>query len=271
MKRSFKLLCALFLLISLSSLLAVALAQSDPHSLTISEIAVHPEEQGVRLNITLQNNGDADIDEFGIALAFFDDDDYRLYGYDNTLDGYKEEVCNWYYTPEEPILPGETYLTEDVFSNYGGAATVAVAVRYYHKTDQYYILLPESNWNWTAPGYEAADSGAGSAYYVDPPNGVYDVIGDVSLGYSYYLLDDFNAAYYGKNQGGEWISKISPGSPAMEAGLQVGDLVLFIDGVKPTENEYAVEYGMAAILGGEKVEWVYERDGVIYTTRVSLP
>lgn len=270
MKSSLRFFLALTLILCLCSLLAVGFAQDDPEGLVLTKIEFHQQDQDIVMNLTLQNNSDAAIDEFGIAIIFWDSDGYQLFGYDSTQEGYNEEICNWYYTPQNPIQPGAQYATEDVFSGYAGTADLGVAIRYYHKVDQFYVLIPESEWNWGYAGYEPTEA-TGRTYYVNPPSAVYDVIGDFDLGYYYYLLDDYNAYYYDMNQGGEWITRVSPGTPAMEAGLIAGDLVLFIDGVKPTENMYAAEYGMAAIVSGEKVDFVYERDGVIYTTRIKTP
>lgn len=269
MKRTMKTMFALFLLLSLCSIAVAASAAADPEALSISNITVVQDADSIVLRITLNNTGTTAIDEFGVALAFVDENGYRVFGYPDTQDGYYDEICNWYYTPQTPIAPGAAYGTEDVFSNYAGTTEIAVAIRYYHLLDAEYVMLPESEWQWIWPGYEAQSGTMSREYYVEPGDDLYTAIGDFNLGYRYSLLDDFNAAYYGKNQGGEWITQIEPGSSAEAAGLQVGDLVIFVDGVKPTENLYAVEYAMAAISAGETVDWVYERDGVIYVTRVS--
>lgn len=268
MKRALKTVFVLFLLLSLCSILGAASAAADPEALTISNITVLQDDDDVVLQMTFHNTGETAIDEFGVALAFLDENGYQIFGYPATQDGYYDEICNWYYNPETPIAAGGSYDTEDVFANYVGTTEIGVAIRYYHLLDGGYVLLPESEWQWIFPHYEALSGTMNREYYLEPDYSLYDSIGDFSLGYRYYLLDDFNAYYYGKNQGGEWITQIEPGSSADRAGLQVGDLVLFVNAVKPTENLYAVEYGMAAIAAGETVDWVYERDGVIYVTRV---
>ena len=247
-----------------------ASAQADPDALQITKIDVSTEGE-LTLEVTLSNTGTVAIDEFGLALAFLNADGEQIYGYEATLEGYTPEVCNWYYTPENAIEAGGTFLTHDVFTDYAGTSTVAVAIRYYHIVDGDYIMLPESEWFWAFPGYETDGYPADRPYYTGPSADVYTSIEGFSLGYNYYLLDDYNAAYYGKNQGGEWIYNVDADSPAAKAGLQVGDLLLFADGVKPTENLYAVEYAMSAIMNGETVDWVYERDGVVYVTRVDKP
>jgi len=273
MNRSLKFLLSLLLLIGLCSIFPAAFADSDPDALQIVTMTVTPDPDTVTLNITLHNTGSVAIDEFGLALAFFDENGDRMYGYDNSMDGYAEEICNWYYTPNEAIAAGEDFLTEDVFADYPGAETIAAAIRYYHPADGNYVLIPESEWVWAFPGYETYYQTDNRSYYLSPPDSLYsgtdyDYFGDF---YNYYMLDDYNAAYYGKNQGGEWITKVDEASPAAAAGLQVGDLILFVDGVKPTENRYAVDYAMAAITNGEKVDWVFERDGCVYVTRIDNP
>ena len=248
-----------------------AFAASDPNALQISQIEVTQEAGSILLHMTLDNTGNAGIDEFAVALAFFDADGNRIFGYDSTLEGFTDEICNWYYTPEETIPAGDSYLTEDVFSNYEGTVIIGAAIRYYHIEGGTYVLLPESGWQWVYPDTQAERGDLPRTYYNSPADSLYDTLEDFSLGYTYYLLDDYNAFYYGKNQGGEWITQIDTGSPAAEAGLTVGDLILSAGGIKPTENLYAVEYAMADVVAGEAVDWEYERDGVVYVTRIQTP
>ena len=269
MKRMIKSVFALILLLALCLPLVSASAAADPEALIITNITVLHDASNVVLQMTFKNSGANAIDEFGIALAFVDENGYQLFGYADTIDGYYDEICNWYYQPDTPIASGGVYETEDVFSGYPQTTEIAVAIRYYHMANVGYVLLPESQWQWIWPGYESLSGTLNREYYTEPSSELYAAIGDYGVGYYYYLLDDFNAYYYGKNQGGEWITQVSPGSPAALAGLQADDLVLFVDGVKPTENMYAVDYATAALLAGEKVDWVYERDGVIYVTRIT--
>ena len=101
MKRLCKIVCALFLLIGLCSALVVVSAQTDPDALGIKEISIVHDLEDTVLRMTFQNAGNAGIDEFAIALAFWDDNGMRVFEYADTLEGYRDEVCNWYYTPEE--------------------------------------------------------------------------------------------------------------------------------------------------------------------------
>lgn len=276
MKRTVRMIVAIFLLVGLCAapLLAAALTVprqpelTDPEAFRIDSLSIAQESTGLVLRMTFRNDGARDIDEFGVAIAFVDPDGLQVYANDKTLDGYTGEVSNWYYTAEIPA--GDAYRTEDSFSGYTGVAEAVVAIRYYHKTGAEYILIPESDWVWKWSGDGSESDIRGRSYYTEPASTVYDLCETVNLGYLYYLLDDYNAAYYGKNQGGEWISEVAPDSLAEAAGLIPGDLVLFVDGVKPTQNVYAVEYALAAIAGGETVEWVYERDGLIRVTQMPV-
>jgi hypothetical protein len=268
MKRSIQFVFALVLLLSLCAALTPALALSDPEALVIQSITVTADGDIVVLQTSLNNAGSEPIDKFALALAFLDESGYQLFGYADTLDGYADEVCNWYYEPNTAIASGGTYYTRDEFSNYQGTTQIAVAIRYYHIQDGDYILIPESQWQWIYPGAEDQSGTLNRDFYTSPPNYLYDVIGDYEPGYHYSLLDDYNAYYYGKSEGGEWITAVTPGSPADNAGLLPGDLLLTVDRVKLTENRYGVEYAMAKIMSGETVDWVYERDGVTYVARL---
>lgn len=268
MKRSLPLVFALVLLLSFCAALTPVYAQAAPEALAIKDVEVSADGDNTVMRLEIYNDGDAAIDSFALALAFVNENGYQIYGYENTLAGYADEVCNWLYEPETAIAPGGTFYTEDVFFQYAGTAQIAVAVRYYHVLDADYIRIPESQWQWIWPGSQSETGAQPRAYYTSPPDSFYEAIADFELGYRYYLLDDYNAYYYGKNQGGEWIASVLPGSPAAAAGLQAGDLILFVDAVKPTEDMYAVDYAMEKIVAGVSVDWVYERDGVIYVTRI---
>jgi len=257
------------LLVGLCTLSLAASAQTDPLALQITKMQFTQSTDGLAFNVTLENSGSAAIDEFGLAVAFFDENGDRIYGYANTLEGVTSEVAYWYYLPENPIeANGDTFLTTDVFADYATASTASVAVRYYHPVDGDYIMIPESDWQWQLPDSIESNGINVPSYYMSPPDSLYDTIGDYNPGYNYYLLDDYNAAFYGKTEGGEWITNVDEGSPAALAGLVVGDLIISVDGIKPTENNYAVEYAMAKIVSGETVDWVYERDGVLSTVNL---
>ncbi|MBE0601447.1 MAG: hypothetical protein IH607_06630, partial [Firmicutes bacterium] len=223
MKRLIQLVVALVLLVSVCAVLTPVFALSDPDALSVNAVSVYAEGDNIVLEMEIYNAGDAAIDAFAVALAFLDRDGYQLYGYDNTLTGFAEEICNWRYDPESPIGPGETFYTKDVFTNYAGTAEIAVAVRYYHVQEGETIRIPESEWQWIWPGEQAGNTATARAYYMMPSDTVYDAIGTYEVGYRYYLLDDFNAYYYDKNQGGEWITSVLPDSSADNAGLEAGD------------------------------------------------
>ena len=217
MNRFFKLLVSLLVLVSMCSALLAAYAQNDPLALQITEMEAMQTSDSLTLHVTLKNTGSTAIDEYGLALAFLNQDGSRFYAYESTIDGYANEICNWYYTPDGAIEAGDTYLTEDVFTDYADAATVAAAIRYYLPADGDYISIPESDWQWQLPGFIGYDTRYVPSYYLPPLSSVYDTIGDYSLGYNYYLLDDYNAQYYGKSEGGEWIVSIQDGSSAAYA------------------------------------------------------
>lgn len=244
--------------------------QADPDALQTTSVTIAKGSKGLILRMEFANVGESNITEFGVAFAFVGKDKARTFAYPFTLEDYKNEICYWIYEPTEAIKPGETYNTEDVFAELADVSEVAVAIRYYGKEDGTYINIPESQWI----GYSSKEGPYGEvqnrSYYTDPDQATYEQANKVNIGYHYYLLDDYNAEYYGYSQGGEWIDEIDIGALADQAGLLVGDVVLSMDGMKLTENVYAVTYGMAKIAAGESVELVYEREGTTNTVTLSL-
>jgi hypothetical protein len=259
----------LLLTVFLLSTLAAASAEADPAAYRVTSAKISRTTENLVLRMELLNSGETGIGEFGLALAFYDQNGERFYAYANTLEGYKDEVSDWYYTPSETIKAGDTYGTEDSFAAYLNASRVDVAIRYYQKESGEYVNIPESQWIWySTQGGVVADNPSQS-YYLDPSSDLYSATADINIGYGYYLLDNYNAAFYGYKQGGEWITEVDVGSLADTAGLKAGDLVLTVDGVKPTEDYYAVDYAMAKIAKGESVDWVYVRDGVESTVSLA--
>jgi hypothetical protein len=246
------------------------LEPSDPDAFQATSAKVSKGSKALVLRMVFTNAGDVGILEFGVALAFSDKNKERVFAFPNTPEGYIDEVCYWVYTPDEVIPPGETYRTEDSFADYLSAATVDVAIRYYEKENGEFVNIPESEWLWFRSGVGFLNENPDRSYYLDPDAAVFELSDTVSLGYHYYLLDEYNTAFYGHSQGGEWIDEVEIGSLAETAGLMAGDLILAADGVKTTENVFAVNYAMARIAEGNSVELTYERDGSIHTLSLSL-
>jgi hypothetical protein len=261
----------LLLTVFLASTLAAASAQGDPAAYRVTSAKISRTTDALVLRMELLNSGDTGIGEFGLALAFYDKNGERFYALGNTQEGYLEEVSYWYYAPSETIQAGATYKTEDSFAAYLDASRVDIAIRYYQRQSGEYVNIPESQWIWYSTEGGVVVDYPSQSYYLDPSSDLYSVIADVNIGYEYYLLDDYNAAFYGYKQGGEWITEVEVGSIADTVGLKAGDLVLSVDGVKPTEDYYAVEYAMAKIAKGKSIDWVYERDGSESTVSLSLP
>jgi len=278
MKRGIGKLTIILLLISvfLSSTLVCANAASsqtalpDPDALQTQSVKLSRASKELVVRMVFSNAGDTGITEFGLALAFYDKNDKRMFALPNTLDGYVDDVCYWYYTPDDVIKPGKEYNTEDSFAGYLNAGKLDVAIRYYRLASGEYVNIPESSWVWFSTDGGIVDNTPNRTFYADPDASIFDLSGKVQIGYHYYLLDDYNASFYSHSQGGEWLTEIEVGSMADSAGLMVGDLVVAVDGVKPTENTFAVEYAMAKIAQGESTTWEFERDGIIHTVDLAL-
>jgi len=245
-------------------------ALSDPDVLQTQSVKISRASKDLIVRMVFSNAGETGISEFGLALAFYDKNSERMFALPNTLDGYVDDVCYWYYTPDEVIKSGEEYNTKDSFSGYLNAGKLDVAVRYYRKESGEYVNIPESSWVWFSTDGGIVNNIPNRTFYSDPDPAIFDLSDSVHLGYHYYLLDDYNASLYSHSQGGEWLTEIEIGSLADTAGLMVGDLVITVDGIKPTENSFAVEYAMAKIAKGESITWEYERDGSIRTVELAL-
>ena len=249
----------------------VALAASaDPDALQIASIKLSKNATDLIVRMEFTNDGDADITEFGISLAFYDGADERIFAQPLTMQGYIDDISSWYYTPDTAIGTGTAYKTEDSFTGYLKTTRLDVAIRYYQKASGESVFIPESEWNWYSSNGDVVKVSQKRAFYDEPEQAVFDQTKNVTLGYHYYLLDNYNAPSYAFSEGGEWIDEIDIGSLADTGGLMVGDLVISADGVKPTENLYAVEYAMVKIADGEKTDWEIVRNGEAMTVTLAL-
>ena len=278
MKRGIGKLITILLLISvfLSSMLGSAnaassqTAQSDPDALQTQSAKLSRASKDLVVRMVFSNAGNIGISEFGLALAFYDENGSRMFAFPNTLDGYSNDVSYWYYTPDDVIKPGEVFKTEDSFTGYLEAGKLDVAIRYYRLASGDYVNIPESSWVWFSTDGGIIDNNPNRTFYADPDISTIDLSEKVQIGYNYYLLDDYNASFYSHSQGGEWITEIDVGSLADTAGLMAGDLIVAVDGTKPTENTFAVEYALAKIAQGESITCEFERDGSTHAIDLAL-
>ena len=86
------------------------------------------------------------------------------------------------------------------------------------------------------------------------------------------LTPDLAEAFGVKPRDGALVTKIEPGSPAAEAGLQPGDLITHVDG-KPADNAADVRNRVGLLRAGQEVELRVLRDGepLTLTARLERP
>ena len=123
-------------------------ALTAPDMLQITSVKLAKASKDLVVRMVFTNAGETGITECGVALAFYDQSGARLYAYPATLEGYMSEACNWYYTPQDVIKAGETYQTEDSFTDYVNAVKLEVAIRYFRKESGDYVNLPVCKMVW---------------------------------------------------------------------------------------------------------------------------
>ena len=65
------------------------------------------------------------------------------------------------------------------------------------------------------------------------------------LGYMYYYINSWDSKHYGYRHGGEYISEVVSDSIADKAGLRPKDLIISANGIKLTDDHYAMDRAKA--------------------------
>lgn len=247
----------------------------EPPALEITKVNVYKTYGSYHFTLDLKNNSEKDIDAFDIRIKAFNKYGDRVSAYNGNLylsnAEYEAEYSVQSYQGKKIKAGASKKMSKseefDLYT-YDGAVNVEVAITRYHTTDGETVNIPTNKWIWYsgdgAITYPVDDG------YVEPVVTTEDIAEAEKylLGFTSMTIYDYIAPMYGKPSG-EYLDSVDEG-PAEDAGLETGDIIISIDGVR-LNFENAIRYVKAKMKPGETYEVVYYRKGEYYTTEITRP
>lgn len=88
------------------------------------------------------------------------------------------------------------------------------------------------------------------------------------MGFYYALIYPEYAAHYSLSCSGVLITEFSENSYIEKQGVKVGDILISCNGVSIEDDPYVVEKAKASIVAGETVDFVFSREGTLYSIAI---
>lgn len=212
------------------------------------------------VNFAFKNNSGNDIAEIRFMvlpynrfneIVYFNtspkEGELRWYNYDNTLNAGKSSSFRGWVgkdyidTSVDHIDIAVDYLR---FTN-GKIVTI-------NSTDLYFYSSQSNTYK-----YRANKKGVVNGY---PDKSTLDKADGFKLGYTSSFVYSWDAKHYGYRHGGQYVSEIVPDSMAEKAGLKTKDMIVSVNGIDLSEDEYALEKAKAEMADtGKDIVMVVER------------
>ena len=226
---------------------AVAFGLSEP---TIGEIQV-------------RNNSGKVIVEVHLRIMLINADGTHNIMGSNGLDEYSNEYLLSIYDFEEAWKHGEDRILDLNMEGpgYSDVRNVKAAVTKIVFSDGTVSRVPESNLHWFSgeSGYAALPLPAVNIAPLTAEE--LEMNGSFSMGLSWWEVYPEYTQRYARKFAGLWIISVAPGSISEMGGIQVGDTVFSVDGVRFVDDPLFFERAKARIGNGEESEFLVERNG----------
>lgn len=216
--------------------------------------------KGKKVQVTLRNNSSVKVKQVTLVVIPRNKKGDILFHTKASPEGIGEEICYGYVRQE--IGPGKTVTQDLSHKNFPKAKQVDVAVMWIQTEDNSDIEFSENNWRWyssSAKQYINLPEGRNINSAVDSET--MKKCRSVDTGIVDLTLPTWIAEHYGFHYGGHAVMKLEQGSIAEKAGLKVHDLIVAVNGVPLTENEYALIQGIADMTETGKMTLTVERYG----------
>ena len=268
-----KICFAVVLLLILSFCVTCALADEltpEIHSLQITSVSLKKASSYIRWDVKLKNILGESIDAFTLQYKFFDKYGKRLFEYENSIDGYQNEIRFLSYTPKSPIKNKKTFTATERCAMYMNVGKMEVAISSFTTSQGRLVYLNEDQRIWHGSDKAVTSMPPDTTTHADPSDEDIARGKTFAVGITYLSLLEEDAKYYLHEHGGLWLSDVAAGSLAEKAGLLRGDVLVAIDN-KPLSDDtvYEIDLGKSRMADGNSATFELERNGSIYVCTLS--
>ena len=228
-----------------------------------------------QLEITFQNNLDVTVDSFTYLFVTYNEDGTYCAESANTMfrDSDKETFnYTWIYN-EKSLASGKSVTEKWVYTFDNGGGEIEI------NTKRYDVIAVGVNSYTLATGEECllasdqvvlrttkGDVIPATAESLEPqmfPADKEEIIAPVALGLVHYEVPVYACVFYGA-PAGQYVERVLAGSPAKNAGIRTGDVILSFDGMSAL-LPHADKYCRLGLAEKGSVEVTFWRKGEIKT------
>ena len=226
--------------------------------LEITAVKLRKNNKGLTLSMDAQNHSTRKIVKVFYALDFRTQSGEQMF-FPQVTDGTGVPILSPYWERAWKINPGAK--GSDTFSpavngvniNDSGIDEIRCALVWIQFEDGSYIDIPDEQKYWfsSKSGYtEKPDiTGNDAGLSHETREKAYSL----SLGFDQVQVSDFLRPWYGTTDAGMFVTSVEPDSAADRCGLHPKDLITEVDGIRWSEDLYALIRGQAKMADGETV------------------
>ena len=182
-------------------------------------------------------------------------------------DGFMEEILleERVFHIYKETAPGENVTSSFVVGgNYPDTDSLEIAFDRIDRNDGTSVILPDDRLCWYSTAQKAYVSGPeNSEPYTPPADDLLALAAGSPLGFTAVAVTGELAECYGFTESGMLAAEIREGSAAASAGLQAGDLVFGLNGIKYRSEPYLVTLAAAEAAAGKPVTLSVLREGSV--------
>lgn len=267
MNNRFRIFILMLVLCLLSSTaLAASTNEDTAYGLVVDKIEWETNANGERgLQVHLKNNTKEPIYLYALSLTLKDDQDELVFAYPMDEYGYFDELqLGLAMTPQDtffPMNPGTvTKIPVILHPGYAKVTKALAGINYYQSVNgQAVYVMPQSILWKSTTGEEIAPQERGQ-YLPGLTKQQQEKADSVALGLMLApdILTDERAPLYGEKAGGAFIIDRTKSGLAKMAGMEIGDVLIAVDGIRLVDDPRAIFLGKIKMAEGKKVVFQWQ-------------